>query len=171
MVNSIKIRWAALACAITSIFIGAGCGFNEPKVLPSIQLTNVTDGEYAKVKAKNAKIIITKQDLRKVFIDIVIDNTDDLEDIKIDIPDVNKILDTNKQKKISANTEELIFNSKKEKLIMIKSYVFNYKGLSEADVRKLLKGAVIQVSWLEDGKRVMQSFELDKLITPRNYYK
>ena len=129
-----------------------GCQESEPEILTTITLSNITAEEYSKIGDSNIPEGATINDLKKLYVEVKITNSEKAAKRTITIPDLFIIDRYDRVRSIAGDSTEQN-NIGVEDIAESTAYViFDSRGISEEELRNTYANSEIYIFYqLKDG--------------------
>ncbi|MBO8172994.1 MAG: hypothetical protein H0Z33_14030 [Bacillaceae bacterium] len=133
-------------------------------VVPDVQLTTVTKAEFNAINnAFRPRDDLQREDVRLLRVTVTIEHPGDVRDVEVLIPELVPSIDGyDRMRSISSYSRDI--GSEGTNLVASRDLVFDYQGLDVADLKHIFKDEYIDVSWVENGEKIEQSFSLVELL-------
>jgi hypothetical protein len=131
---------------ICSLVLG-GCKQRNPEITTSITLSKITKEEYNKIGDSNKPEGATIDDLKKLYIDVKINNSKKAVERKITMPNLYIIDRNDRVRTTGGGTSEQNNIGDEDTAASMAYVIFDSRGLSEQDLRNLYRESKINIAY------------------------
>jgi hypothetical protein len=163
-----KILLIVIILLTCSIVLG-GCKQNNPEIITSITLSDITEDEYSRIYEPSKPEGVTINDLKKLYIDVKISNSKKAKERAITISDLFIIDRYDRVRTTGGGSSEQNNIGTEDTAESFAYIIFDSRGLSEQDLRSLYSESKIYVAYkLKNSNLVEKSISIGDNLTINN---